>query len=556
MISGAQRRAHAGWFRAGARAEPPVSEASKRGVARRAGGRAASWRAASWCPAALVSAAGALLLVACGGSEAPSVEDSNHPIDRLFATLGGLSVEGAKRVEGQASAPVVDGDYQCTTTPVEEVRHLDQLLGQIAIGDVLWPGAMLRGDSVISSRLTPLGFDRAPLTFSVSLESLGRGARSATLAEPSLSSYRDAIAQILGQELTGSIPARISAEVEEVSSEEQLAVALGASASAPLVGMVKGGFDFGSTTMRSRFVVKFFQLYYTVDVDPPGLPHEMFAPSVTAAEISSAIGRDPPVYVSSIGYGRQVIFTFESALAKEELAAALDFAYQGGAEVGGQTSLTHSEVLSHTHMTAFLLGGDAGEGSSVAIGDYDMLAQFITRGGNYSRSSPGAAIAYKLSYVRDNAPIVVSYGSSYSQRTCSRVTQRLRVVLQKLKVDNAGGDVGGDLEVFGTVGARGAGATQSLVSWPAANYVQVAEGQSFPPSGTIAEAIVPVRPQAGATLVIETSLLEADAVSNDSFGDRITTSFPFETGWRRAVNVQRSSGAQAISLQVSISPVP
>lgn len=433
-------------------------------------------RAASWCSAALVSAAGALLLAACGGSEAPSVEDSNHPIDRLFATLGGLSVEGAKRVEGQASAPVVDGDYQCTTTPVEEVRHLDQLLGQIAIGDVLWPGAMLRGDSVISSRLTPLGFDRAPLTFSVSLESLGRGARSATLAEPSLSSYRDAIAQILGQELTGAIPARISAEVEEVSSEEQLAVALGASASAPLVGMVKGGFDFGSTTMRSRFVVKFFQLYYTVDVDPPGLPHEMFAPSVTAAEISGAIGRDPPVYVSSIGYGRQVIFTFESALAKEELAAALDFAYQGGAEIGGQTSLTHSEVLSHTHMTAFLLGGDAGEGSSVAIGDYDMLAQFITRGGNYSRSSPGAAIAYKLSYVRDNAPIVVSYGSSYSQRTCSRVTQRLRVVLQKLKVDNAGGDVGGDLEVFGAVGARGAGATQSLVSWPAANYVQVAEG--------------------------------------------------------------------------------
>lgn len=498
----------------------------------------------------------AWLVGACEGSGPPGVEDSNHPIDQLFARLGSLPAAPAKRVQGQTGAPVTDGDYQCTTTPVEEVRHLDQLLGQIAIGDVLWPGAMLRGDSVSTNRLTPLAFDRAPLKFSVSLESLGRGARSATLEAPSLSSYRDAIAQILGQELTGSIPARISAEVEEISSEEQLAVALGASASAPLVGMVRGGFDFGSASVRSRFVVKFFQLYYTVDVDPPGLPHELFAPSVTAADIGGVIGSDPPVYVSSIGYGRQVIFTFESSLAKEELAAALDFAYHGGAEVGGQTSLTHSEVLSHTHMTAFILGGDAGEGSSVAIGDYDMLAQFITRGGNYSRSSPGAAIAYKLSYVRDNAPVVVSYGSNYSQRTCSRVTQRLRVVLQKLTVDNAGGDVGGDLEIFGTVGARGSGATQGLVAWPAASYVQVAAGQSFPPSGTISEVIVPVRPQAGSALVIETSLLEADAVSNDSFGERVTTSLPFESGWRRTVNVQRSSGAQAISLQLSLSPVP
>lgn len=498
--------------------------------------------------------AGALLM-GCTSS-APSVEDSDHPIDRLFAGLGALSAEGARRVAGPAGAPVMDGDYQCTTTPVDEVRQLDQLLGQIAIGDVLWPGAMLRGDSVVSSRLTPLGFARAPLKFSVSLESLGRGKRSATLAEPSLSSYRDEIAQILGQELSGSIPARISAEIEEVSSEEQLAVALGASASAPLVGMVRGGFDFAATTMRSRFVVKFFQLYYTVDVDPPGLPHELFAPQVTAASIASVIGSDPPVYVSSIGYGRQVIFTFESELAKEELAAALDFAYHGGAEVGGQTSLTHSEVLSHTHMTAFILGGDASEGSSVAIGDYDTLAQFITRGGNYSRTSPGAAIAYKLSYVRDNAPVVVSYGSSYSQRTCARVTQRLRVVVQKLTVDNAGGDVGGDLEVFGTVSARGSGAAQALVSWPAANFVQVAQGQSFPASGTISEAIIPVRPQAGGTLVIETSLLEADAVSNDSFGERLTTSLPFEAGWRRTVSVQRSSGAQAISFSLSLSPVP
>jgi thiol-activated cytolysin len=361
---------------------------------------------------------------------------------------------------------------------------------------------------------------------------------------------------ILAQELSGSIPARIHAEIEEVASEAQLAMALGVSASAPLLGTVKGGFDFASSTMRSRYVVKFFQLYYTVDVDPPGLPHQMFAPSVTAGAIASAIGGDPPVFVSSIGYGRQVLFTFESALAKEELAAALEFAYHGGADVDGSVSLTHQEVLSHTHMTAFILGGDAGEAASAAVGGYAQLAQFIARGGNYTKDSPGAAIAYKLSYVRDNAPVVVSYGSDYVDRACARHTQRLRVVFDKLTVDSAGSDAGNDLEVFGTVAVRGSGADQPLAAWPASNYVHLATGQSFPSSGVIAEAIVPVRPAAGNDVVIQTGLSEADAFSNDSFGEAAVDRLPFEAGWRRTIQLHRSSGTQAITLQLSLAPVP
>jgi thiol-activated cytolysin len=497
------------------------------------------------------------LLCACTTpSDPPSVMDSDDPIDRLFAELGTLPVADAKRIEGPPSAPAMDGDYQCVNTPIEEVRQLDQLLGQLSIGDVMWPGAMLRGDSVIANRLAPLGFERAPLRFSVSLESLGGGRRSATMPSPSLSSYRDEIGQILGQALTGSIPARITAEIEEVASEEQLAVALGASASAPLVGAVRGGFDFSNQSARSRFLVKFFQLYYTVDVDPPALPHKMFAPPVTAAEIAGVIGNDPPVYVSSIGYGRQVIFTFESELSKQELAGALEFAYKGSAEISGSVSLTHREVLAHTRTTAFILGGDAGEAAAAAIGSYEQLTEFIARGGNYSTSSPGAAIAYKLSYVRDNTPVVVSYGSDYVARTCSRVSQRLQITLAKITVDSAGSDAGGDLEIFGTVSARGTGASQILLSRTASNYIHLATGASFPTTGTIADRIVSVRPQPSSEVLVESSLYEADAVSNDSFGEGIVDRFPFEAGWRRTVDLHRSTGTQAITLKLSLSPVP
>lgn len=387
------------------------------------------------------------MLAACAAQdpEEPKipVEESDDPIDQLIADLGPLPVEAPRRTEGPPAPPVTDGDYQCVNTPIDEVRQYDQLLGQLAVGDVLWPGSMLRGDSVHSGRLTPLTLPRAPLKFSVSLESLGSGTRSATLDAPSLSSYRDAIGGILAQSLSGSTSARISAEVEEISSEKQLAVALGADVSAPLVGSVKAGFNFNDSTKRSRFVVKFFQLYYTVDVDPPNLPHDFFAASVTADDVGAVVSAtNPPVYVSSIGYGRQVIFTFESDLAKSELGAALSFVYKGGAAISDTTSLTHQEVLSHTHTTAFILGGDAGEAAGVAIGNYDQLKEFVANGGNYSKDSPGAAIAYKLSYVRDHQPVQVSYASMFTQRTCSRITQKLRVVFEKIKVDNAGTDTG------------------------------------------------------------------------------------------------------------------
>ena len=504
----------------------------------------------------------ALVLAACAGSPTPEavdpVEESDHPIDQWFANLGKLAVSDPKRVEGTPSAPAADGDYQCVETPVEEVRQYDQLLGQLSVGDVLWPGSMLRGDSVYSGRLTPISLPRAPLTFSVSLESLGGGARSATLESPSLSSYRDAVGKILAQQLSGATPARISSEVEEVSSEEQLAVALGASVSAPMVATVKAGFNFEDTSKRSRYVVKFFQLYYTVDVDPPALPHQFFAPTVTVDDVAAvASAESPPVYVSSIGYGRQVIFTFESSLSKTELQTALSFVYQGGTEISGDVSLTHKEVLDQTKTTAFILGGDGGGAAAVSIGGFEQLKAFIATGGNYSKDSPGAAIAYKLSYVRDHAPVQVSFASTYTQRTCSRISQKLRVVFENIKVENAGSDGGDDLEVFGTVEVLGSGDTyQVLADWSAAQYKRVATGSTYPTSGILGEAIVAVTPQPGNHVRIETSLYEYDGISDDSFGYAIADIAPFESGWRRTLYLNRSNGSQQITLQVSLTPVP
>src|SRR5262249_52124675 len=210
----------------------------------------------------------------------------------------------------------------------------------------------------------------------------------------------------------------------------------------------------------SRYIVKFFQIYYTVDVDPPTAPHDAFADDVTVDQVTAQVGdKNPPVYVSSIAYGRQVLFTFESELSQQELQAALEFVYHGGADVDASVSLTHQEVLTHSHTTAFILGGNPGEAAMASIGNYDELEMFISRGGEYTKSSPGAPIAYKLSYLRDNMPVEVSYASKYDRKTCERISQQIHVSLDKITVDG-----GGTLKVFGDVDAYGVAHAGSLFS--------------------------------------------------------------------------------------------
>lgn len=497
-----------------------------------------------------------LLVVACTG--AGDGDGWHNPdasaIDELIAGISPLPSAASSRVEGTPDQPMADGDYRCVSIPVDEVRQYDQLLGQIGVGDVLWPGDLLRGDSVVGGQLTPLALERRPITFSVSLESL-TGAHGATLDHPSLSSYRDAIGRILAENLSGSAPARVFAEVDEVNSEQQLAVAVGAAVSAPLVGMVKAGFRFDDTTQRSRYVVKFFQIYYTVDVDPPGAPHSFFADGVTVDQVAAAIGpTDPPVYVSSIAYGRQVLFTFESQYSQKELQAALDFVYRSGPEIDGSVSVTHQEVLSRAHTTAFILGGNSGGATQASIGSYAELKQFIAAGGEYTKDSPGAAVAYKLSYVRDHMPVQVSYTSQYARKSCERVSQRIHVSLDRITVDSGGGDA--TLDLFGNVDAYGFPASgYPLMATSEANYIAIAAMASYPPSGIVGEQIVPVLPLPGNTVQIASHLVQHNRILSNLDLGTVTTDAAYESGWRRTLQIHHTAQGRQVTLQVSLQPI-
>ncbi|HEY4178527.1 MAG TPA: thiol-activated cytolysin family protein [Kofleriaceae bacterium] len=490
------------------------------------------------------------------GACTTAIEADEAPsIDTYIQGLPYLPVEPAAITMQDPSAPAAEGDYQCTTQNLQETRQYDKIVAYAANSDSLYPGSIVSADSVISGLFTQIVLPRAPETISISLENLA-GGKKAIIKNPSLSGYRDAVAGILDTEITGSTPANLYSEIEEVHSQEQLNMSLGVEASWGLsTASLKTSFDWSKQNTRSRYLVKYTQTYYTVDMDAPSSPSSLFLQNVSLDDVKNKMDETrPPTYVSSVTYGRMVIFTFESEYSNEEMSSALNFAYNGGIDVKGDVSVTYKDMINSSKITAFILGGDASQ-ATMTINSYDALIDFIKQGGNYSKESPGAPIAYKLSYLKDNSPARMSYTTNYDVKDCARVSQKVRVTLDSIQVDDAGGDAGDDLELYGRIFAEGTN-QGTLFEKNNDNYVVIHQGNMFGGGTPIAETIIQVSPQAGQSIKLHADLKDADGFlnSDDEIGND-TQANPFESGWRKSGTIQLTGDSSRVQVHYTMTPI-
>lgn len=504
---------------------------------------------------ASVSLSASLVVAALAGCSNDMAPLESGVIDDYIQALPYLPVQSAQVEQGTRSAAERDGDYSCQVQNLRETRQYDRIVAYAANSDSLWPGALVAGDSLYSGLFTQIVMPRRPATISVSLENLA-GSKKATIAEPTLSNYREALSEILTTTITGSTAANIYSEIEEVHSEEQLGLALGVDVGWALgTASLKSSFNFTERDTRSHFVVRFTQGYYTVDLDAPASPSALLAPNVSLDEVQGKMNEaSPPLYVSSITYGRMVVFTFESSYSSEEMAAALEFAYSGGVDVSGNVSVTYKDIISSSKITAFILGGSGGDATQT-INSYEALIEFIKNGGDYSAASPGAPIAYKLSYLRDNSPARMSFTTDYDVKECTRVAQKVRVTLKSITVESAGGDAGDDLELYGTVSVQGT-STATLFNKGSSTYVTIREGQTFPNGATYSEAVIDVSPTAGSRIRINANIWDADGFVNgdDLIGNEFVLN-PFETGWRREQTMYLTGSDSQVKFVFQLQPI-
>lgn len=421
-----------------------------------------------------------------------------------------------------------EGDQFCTYKRFTETAQFDEFVALQPNSATLWPGSVVRGRDAAEGLLTPLGAPLAPVTFSVSLESIA-GSPVGHMDDPSLSAFREAQDAILAAGVDGATPAALDFQVTQVNSESQIAVALGAGVDWPGGGAVKASFDFSSSTKKTKILVNFTQAYYTVDVDTPAQPADFFVDGTTPDDIDPLLDDgEPPLYVQSITYGRRVIFSIESDASADQVKAALEATYSGVVDVSANVSFEHKKVLEESTIKAFVLGG-SGQDATGAINGFEGLVTYIQNGGNYSKDSPGAPIAYKLAYL-DNAVAKLAFTTDYAERQCFDNQADLHVSLEAIQ-HVSGGDPGSNVELFGSVGVRyptagnpvvdcsTGGATATLWNLAEGSWISIAEGQSWSPPGPLAVDLhgVPVGPDQ--RICVFAQFTEEDWSTNELSGD-------------------------------------
>lgn len=424
-----------------------------------------------------------------------------------------------------------EGEYLCTTERFSETGQFDKIVAYAANSESLWPGAIVGGDSVVSGLFRQEVMPRAPLTISVGLESLG-GSRSATMQSPSLSSSREAVSSILSSSIDGATPAMIDFQMEQVYSKEQLSLALDASV-AWGTGEVDAGFDFNKQDVKSRYLVKYVQSYYTIDVDEPVSGGDFFSSAVGLDDVKDRFNdTNIPLYVSSITYGRMVIFTLESNQSSEEIGAALSAAFSAGVtDVDIEMSFEHKQLLETSTIHAVVIGGN-GDHAAKAVYGIEGIKSFIQEGGNYSKESPGAPIAYKLKHLGDNSPARMSLTTEYDAKTCVRVSSTYAVRLKQFKVVDGGDE--DDLDIYGTCWVEAGGQRKNIWSKGSGSWVRITEGYFFPSgsNANLGEVIVTVAPEIGERIRFGCDLGEHDGFMNADEHFSGSRELPYGTsGW-------------------------
>ena len=113
-------------------------------------------------------------------------------------------------------------------------------------------------------------------------------------------------------------------------------------------GDVQSQFNF-KTTEESRVVMATFkQAFYTVTfVQENGAqPEDVFGPSVSLQQVQSAFSSAaPPAYVSTVTYGRIIMFRMETSSSYTSAEVETAFRYATGTQVEGDLEVIYEEIL-------------------------------------------------------------------------------------------------------------------------------------------------------------------------------------------------------------------
>jgi hypothetical protein len=401
----------------------------------------------------LASTAVIAALVGCGASPAPSPNGGD--IDDLVAGTGNIDtnltpglVQTSQPTVKVVADPIANGGagWACTETSYSLTNEPSKYVVVNPNADVMWPGSLVQGKSLQGGLLDPIPVKRAPGTITLTIAGGASGTFSQTMPEASLSNATQAMNTILAS-YNGGTPSKFSYLSESVYSSDQLRVSVDANVSGE-TWSASGSLTFDSSTVKSHYLIKFSQEYFTMAFQPPEGAHGVFDPSVTSKNLEPYVGpSNPPVYIGSVTYGRIFYLLFESSASQTDLEAAVKAAYNGGAvAANGSVDVTKQDIINQSTVTAYGLGGDAKAGIKAATGtnQFEQIGSFLTEGADFTPQNPGVPISYTVRYLGDSSEVKLGLTTDFTAKNCVPNVAGCDGAVGSGKVADACGVCGGD----------------------------------------------------------------------------------------------------------------
>ena len=372
----------------------------------------------------------ALAFAACSEDSPTAPEDSTPPAD-VNAYLATLPTWGqfspAVPDADVAMGPSSDGEetiggqpYECTTTPYSLTRTPDRVVTLNPDVEILWAGSLLQGKGHLGGigSLAELPIrQRAPLTLSIDLLT---GENTNTVQNPNVATVTSAVGELIqaAQNEGHTAGSNIFFTQETTHSLVQAALSMGLSASY-MGASIKASLSSNISDETRTVTAYFVQRMFSVSMVLPQTPGEVFSDAFTSQKLQEQIdhGRigddNLPVYVSSVAYGRILMFSFTSTASLVDINATLSVLYNGG-EFGGNLSSELKAVLDNAQIQVATVGGDAA--SALALIRANDLGAYFAQDAPLTTARP---ISYTVRNLGDNSIASVSETTEYNLKSCS-----------------------------------------------------------------------------------------------------------------------------------------
>lgn len=377
-----------------------------------------------------------LLFTACGEGVLPTTFTPEEEAEIKIIVSGAGKVVPLDDEKDQITGTETEekDDYRYTYEKHDVVDNIDSIVYLGLNDDVIWPGSLVKGAQAHDFVYVPISVDRAPVTLSISLEgSPSTGASiTHTVDDPKLSTIRQGISDLLKDAITEDthVPAKVDFKYSQVYSESQMNLFVGVDVSYGL-GSLDTRFNWDSTTKQNKIMASYKQIYYSIDIDTPKIPADIFAPSMTTSEIADAMpAGSMPLYISSVSYGMMALMFIETDYSFERMQWALDAAYDGIVDVDVSLNLSTEEVLQRSTIQIVVYGGSTAGLLELETG-YNGFLNVINASKHFSSDSPGVPLVYRFRHLTDNTLALITLTSQYTLVVPLRLQQRVRVTVDR-----------------------------------------------------------------------------------------------------------------------------